>query len=135
MRKVKPNKCRVQSKGSRTRKRSTTRGKGLEVPCHNTFKDKPAFIKRLIKVFVALLLKYIKAWLNEFAINRKITEMCYLVHGDYLESGKLGLCAKSDAPKYNRRTLSASIQLHVTSGHGQLIKKPYESTKVELSAD
>ena len=35
--------------------RSTTRGKGLEleVPCQNTFKDKPAFIKRLIKVLVA----------------------------------------------------------------------------------
>ena len=28
--------------------------KGLEVPCQNTFKDKPAFIKRLIKVLVDL---------------------------------------------------------------------------------
>jgi len=28
-------------------------GEGLEVPCQKTFKDKPAFIKRLIKVFVA----------------------------------------------------------------------------------
>jgi len=27
--------------------------KGLEVPCQNTFKDKPAFIKRLIKEVVA----------------------------------------------------------------------------------
>jgi len=27
--------------------------KGLEDPCQNTFKDKPAFIKRLIKVLVA----------------------------------------------------------------------------------
>jgi len=29
------------------------RSKGLEVPCQNTFKDKPAFIKRRIKVLVA----------------------------------------------------------------------------------
>jgi len=27
--------------------------KGLDVPCQDTFKDKPAFIKRLIKVLVA----------------------------------------------------------------------------------
>jgi len=32
--------------------RSTGR-KHLKVPCQNTFKDKPAFIKRLIKVLVA----------------------------------------------------------------------------------
>jgi len=31
----------------------STGGKGLESPCQNTFKDKPAFIKRLIKVLVA----------------------------------------------------------------------------------
>jgi len=31
----------------------STCSKGLEVPCQNTFKDKPAFIKRLIKVLVA----------------------------------------------------------------------------------
>jgi len=34
----------------------STRSKGLEIPCQNTFKDKPAFIKhvkRLIKVLVA----------------------------------------------------------------------------------
>ena len=34
------------------RKRSSTPGKGLEVPCLYTFKDKPALIKRLIKVLV-----------------------------------------------------------------------------------
>jgi len=28
----------------------STRSKGLEIPCQNTFKDKPTFIKRLIKV-------------------------------------------------------------------------------------
>ena len=44
--KIKSNKCRVKS-----RKRSLHVAKGLEVPCQNTFK--PAFIKRLIKVFVA----------------------------------------------------------------------------------
>ena len=32
------------------RKRSSTPGKGLEVPCLYTFKDKLALIKRLIKV-------------------------------------------------------------------------------------
>ena len=32
---------------------SSTGGKGLDVPCQNTFSDKPAFIKRLIKVLVA----------------------------------------------------------------------------------
>jgi len=31
----------------------STGSKRLEVPCQNTFKDKPAFIKRLIKVLVA----------------------------------------------------------------------------------
>ena len=31
----------------------STRSKDLEVPCKNTFKDKPAFLKRLIKVPVA----------------------------------------------------------------------------------
>jgi len=31
----------------------SARSKGLEVPCHNTFKDKLAFIQRLIKVLVA----------------------------------------------------------------------------------
>jgi len=31
----------------------STSSKGLEIPCRNTFKDKPAFIKRLIKVLVA----------------------------------------------------------------------------------
>jgi len=31
----------------------STGGKGLEIPCQNTFKDKPAFIKRLIMVLVA----------------------------------------------------------------------------------
>jgi len=31
----------------------STHSKGLEVPCQNTFKDKPAFIKRLIKVLGA----------------------------------------------------------------------------------
>jgi len=31
----------------------STGSKGWEVPCQNTFKDKPAFIKRLIKVLVA----------------------------------------------------------------------------------
>jgi len=34
----------------------STRNKGSEIPCQNTFKDKPAFIKpvkRLIKVLVA----------------------------------------------------------------------------------
>jgi len=31
----------------------STGGKGLEIPCRNTFKDKPAFIKRLVKVLVA----------------------------------------------------------------------------------
>ena len=31
----------------------STRSKGLEIPCQNTFKDKPAFIKSLIKVLVA----------------------------------------------------------------------------------
>jgi len=36
---------------SKIQKEVTTCGKGLEVPCQNTFK--PAFIKRLIKVFVA----------------------------------------------------------------------------------
>jgi len=30
----------------------STRSKGLEIPCQNTFKDKPAFIKRLITVLV-----------------------------------------------------------------------------------
>jgi len=30
----------------------STYSKGLEIPCHNTFKDKPA-IKRLSKVLVA----------------------------------------------------------------------------------
>jgi len=30
-----------------------TSSKGLEIPCQNTFKDRPAFIKRLIKVLVA----------------------------------------------------------------------------------
>ena len=30
----------------------STPSKGLEVPCQNTFKDKPAFIKRLIEVLV-----------------------------------------------------------------------------------
>jgi len=32
----------------------STGSKGLEIPCQNTFKDKPAFIKRLIKVLVVL---------------------------------------------------------------------------------
>jgi len=31
----------------------STGSKGLEIPCQNTFKDKPAFIKRLVKVLVA----------------------------------------------------------------------------------
>ena len=34
----------------------STLSKGLEIPCQNTFKDKPAFIKhvkRLVKVLVA----------------------------------------------------------------------------------
>jgi len=31
----------------------STRSKGLEIPSQNAFKDKPAFIKRLIKVLVA----------------------------------------------------------------------------------
>ena len=31
----------------------TTCSKGLEVSCQNRFKDKPTFIKRLIKVLVA----------------------------------------------------------------------------------
>ena len=31
----------------------STHSKRLEIPCQNTFKDKPAFIKRLIKVLVA----------------------------------------------------------------------------------
>ena len=31
----------------------STCSKGLEVPCQNTFKYKPAFIKRLMKVLVA----------------------------------------------------------------------------------
>jgi len=31
----------------------STHSKGLEVPCQNIFKDKPASIKRLIKVLVA----------------------------------------------------------------------------------
>jgi len=31
----------------------STGGKGLKIPCQNTFKDKPAFIKRLMKVLVA----------------------------------------------------------------------------------
>jgi len=31
----------------------STCNKGLEVPCQNTFKDKPAFIEMLIKVLVA----------------------------------------------------------------------------------
>jgi len=32
---------------------SSTHNRGLEVPCQNTLKDYPAFIKRLIKVLVA----------------------------------------------------------------------------------
>ena len=43
---------RVQSVLNMKELRST-RSKGLEVPCQNTFRDKPAFIKRLIKVSVA----------------------------------------------------------------------------------
>ena len=35
-----------------TGRRSSTPGKGLEVPCLHTFKDKPALIKILIKVLV-----------------------------------------------------------------------------------
>jgi len=31
----------------------STHSKGLDAPCQNTFKGKPAFIKRLIKVLVA----------------------------------------------------------------------------------
>ena len=34
-------------------KRSTIRGEDVKVPCQNILKDKPAFIKRLIKVLVA----------------------------------------------------------------------------------
>jgi len=50
----KPNKCRVQSRVSVDMKElRSTCSKGLEVPCQNTFKDKPASIKRLIKVLVA----------------------------------------------------------------------------------
>jgi len=36
-----------------TKELRSTCSKGLEVPCQDTFKDKPAFIKRLIKVPVA----------------------------------------------------------------------------------
>ena len=50
--KVKPNKCTVQSLEHESRV-YTYSSKGLEIPCQNTFKDKPAFIKRLIKVLVA----------------------------------------------------------------------------------
>ena len=48
MNKAKPNKCTVQSL-----EHESSRSKGLEIPCQNTFKDKPAFINRLIKVLVA----------------------------------------------------------------------------------
>ena len=47
MKKAKPNKCTVQS----LEHESTC--KGLEIPCQNTFKDKPAFINRLIKMLLA----------------------------------------------------------------------------------
>ena len=43
----------MQSTVQSVLEQSTTHGKGLEVPCQNAFKDKPAFIKRLIKVLVA----------------------------------------------------------------------------------
>ena len=52
MKKAKPNKCTVQSL-ERESWVYATRSKGLEIPCQNTFKDKPAFINRLIKVFAA----------------------------------------------------------------------------------
>jgi len=50
--------------------------KGLEVPCQNTFKDKPAFFKRLIKVLVArnLFLVHSSSCKN----NRPIWKRFYL---------------------------------------------------------
>ena len=48
--KAKPNKCTYSILNVRA---ESTGGKGLKIPCQNTFKDKPAFIKRLIKVLVA----------------------------------------------------------------------------------
>ena len=49
---VKLNKCRVQSRVCWTWELRSTCSKGLEVPYQNTFKEKPAFFKRLIKVLV-----------------------------------------------------------------------------------
>jgi len=43
----------MQSMVQSVKELRSTHSKGLEVPCQNTFKDKPAFINRLIKVLVA----------------------------------------------------------------------------------
>jgi len=39
----------MQSTVQSVLEQSTTHGKGLEVPCQNAFKDKPAFNKRLLR--------------------------------------------------------------------------------------
>ena len=51
--KVKPKNAEYSPECLEHEELRSTYNKGLEVPCQNTFKDKPAFIKRLIKVLVA----------------------------------------------------------------------------------